>query len=33
VTRLAEFTGSVRVNDGVALVMLAGEIDLYSAPS
>lgn len=31
-TRLPEFTGSVRVNDGVALVVLAGEIDLYSLP-
>ena len=31
-TRLPEFTGSVRVNDGVALVVLAGEIDLHSLP-
>ena len=27
-----EFTGSVRMHDGVALVMLAGELDLYSGP-
>jgi hypothetical protein len=29
-TRLPEFTGSVRVSSGVALVMLAGEIDRRS---
>jgi anti-anti-sigma factor len=32
VTRAPEFIGSVRVHDGLALVTLAGEIDLYSAP-
>ncbi|MEO6205277.1 MAG: anti-sigma factor antagonist [Mycobacteriales bacterium] len=31
-TRAPEFLGSVSVHDGVALVTLAGEIDLYSAP-
>lgn len=31
-TRAPEFTGSVRVRNGVALVMLAGEADIYSAP-
>jgi len=32
VTRAPEFIGSVRVHDGVAVVTLAGEIDLFSAP-
>jgi anti-sigma B factor antagonist len=32
VTRAPQFTGTVRVSDGPALVMLAGELDLYSAP-
>lgn len=31
-TRAPEFIGSVRVHDGVAVVTLAGEIDLFSAP-
>jgi anti-anti-sigma factor len=31
VTRPPEFTASLRLRDGVALVMLAGEADLYSA--
>jgi len=32
VTRAPEFIGAVRVNDGVAVVTLAGEIDMHSAP-
>jgi len=32
VTRAPEFTGTVHVSDGPALVMLAGELDVYSAP-